>query len=136
MHKNIAKFALLSCLVLCLTAFVGCKKDDGLCSVEGTVTLDGVPLAQGTINFGPKAGASGTATGAEIKDGKYSTRASEGEMSVTIRSQKEETFQDPERGEITNLTETIPSRYNQQSELKAMIGPGKNTVNFDLTSDE
>ena len=137
MRKSFVQFAALSCVLLCLTAlFVGCQKNDGLCSVEGTVTLDGTPLADGTINFGPMAGSHGTATGAKITDGKYSARASEGDMVVTIRSQKKETVQDPEHGEMISMTELIPEKYNQQSELKATIQPGKNTFDFDLKTAE
>ena len=75
-------------LLVALTTFVGCEKNDGLCLVEGTVTLDGSPVADGMISFGPTIGSSGTATGAKIVDGKYSARASAGEMSVAIRAQK------------------------------------------------
>ena len=98
--------------------------------------LDGAPLADGHINFGPMSGSSGTATGAKITDGKYSARASAGEMVVTIRAQKKETVQDPEHGEMVQMTELIPEKYNQQSELKASIQPGKNTFDFDLKSAE
>ncbi len=137
MQTKIAQFAAVFCVVLCFaTLFAGCQKSDGLCAVEGTVTLDGAPLAEGTINFGPMAGAHGTATGAKIVDGKYSARASQGEMAVSIRSQKRETVQDPERGEMITATELIPDKYNQNSELKVTIQPGKNTHNFDLKTAE
>lgn len=135
MRNQFLRFALTIGVVCCLAAFVGCGKNDGLCTVEGTVTLDGAPLADGTINFGPMAGASGTATGAKIVNGKYSARASEGEMVVNIHSQKKETTRDEDGRESLNLTELIPAKYNQESELKASIGPGKNVCNFDLTSD-
>ena len=122
-------------LLVALTTFVGCEKNDGLCLVEGTVTLDGSPVADGMISFGPTIGSSGTATGAKIVDGKYSARASAGEMSVAIRAQKKEISQDPDHGETISLTELIPEKYNQNSELKASIKPGKNTFDFDLKSD-
>lgn len=135
MQKNIAKFALLACVLLCFSAFIGCAKSDGLNPVEGTVTLDGVPVADGNINFGPMAGQSGTATGGKITDGKYSIRASQGEMAVTIRAPKKETV-DQDGHQAIQLTETIPEKYNMKSELKVTINPGKNTgVNFDLKSD-
>ena len=137
MRKNIFRFIAVSCVLFCFAAlFVGCQKNDGLCTVEGTVTLDGAPLADGMINFGPMAGASGPATGAKITDGKYSARASAGEMVVTIRSQKKETVQDPDHGDMVQMTELVPEKYNQQSELKATIQPGKNTFDFDLKTAE
>ena len=120
---------------------VGCKPDDGLCSVEGAVTLDGQPLADGTINIGPMVGQPGTAVGGKIVNGVYKVRASEGEMIVTIRSQKAETIENPTEDDIAHgvterMVEQIPARYNQQSELKMTVNKGKNTVNFDLTSEE
>ena len=136
MRKKIVSIIAFSCILTCFVAIVGCQKNDGLCSVEGTVTLDGAPLAEGTINFGPMAGSHGTATGAKITDGKYSARASAGEMVVTVRSQKRETVQDPDHGEMITATEIIPEKYNQQSELKATIQPGKNTFDFDLKTTE
>ena len=120
---------------MCVAALVGCGKDKGLCSVEGTVTLDGVPLESGTINFGPMAGASGTATGGKNEGGKYSIKASEGEMVVTIRSQKQETETDADGRQILKREEIIPEKYNQASELKKTVSKGKNTIDFDLKSE-
>lgn len=136
-HWNIA---VLCCALACAACFSGCVKPDGLCSVEGTVTLDGQPIENGRINMGPMVGQSGTATGGEITNGKYSFRASEGEMVVTIRATKVEPIENPTADEqahgITERqVELIPERYNQQSELKATIHKGKNTVDFDLKSE-
>ena len=136
MQKKIVSIVAFSCVLACFVAFVGCQKSDGLCSVEGTVTLDGTPIADGRINFGPMAGSSGTATGATIVNGKYSARASAGEMVVTIRSQKKETIQDPDHGDMVQMTELVPEKYNQQSELKATIQPGNKKFDFDLKTTE
>ncbi len=134
MFKNIAKFAVMASLLVCMAAFVGCAKNDGLCSVEGTVTLDGAPIESGNINFGPEVGQPGTATGGKIENGKYSIRASEGNMIVSIRAQKKETVQDPEHGEVINMIDLVPEKYNRQSELKATVNAGKNKIDFDLQS--
>jgi hypothetical protein len=40
--------------------------------VEGTVTLHGQPVAYGAVALQPAAGASGPASGGEIKDGRFS----------------------------------------------------------------
>lgn len=141
MQKSFGSLFVLTCFLFCLTAFVGCGKGDGLCSVEGTVTLDGVPVATGTINFGPMAGQHGTATGAKIVDGKYSAKASEGEMVVSVYSQKLEKLENPTEddkahGVTERRVELIPEKYNRQSELKCTIKPGKNTVDFDLKTGE
>ena len=126
--------------LLCLACFVGCGPNDGLCQVDGTVTLDGQPLESGRINMGPMVGNPGTAVGGDIINGAFSIRASEGEMAVTIRSQKKVAIDDPTPDELAHnvterLVEQIPEKYNQKSELKCTIAPGKNTVNFDLVSE-
>ena len=141
MQKSFGSLFVLSCFLFCLAAFVGCGKNDGLCSVEGTVTLDGAPVADGTINFGPMAGQHGTATGAKIVDGKYSARASEGEMVVSVYAYKMEKIENPTEDDIAHgVTERqvnlVPEKYNRQSELKCTIKSGKNTVDFDLKSGE
>ncbi|MBQ4204588.1 MAG: hypothetical protein II655_12910 [Thermoguttaceae bacterium] len=109
-----------------LVCFTGCKKDDGLCDVEGTVTLDGQPLASGTINMGPMAGQSGRGVGGKIENGMYKLRASEGEMVVTIRSQQKQKIENPTEDEQAHgvterQVELIPDKYNQRSELRATI---------------
>ena len=105
------------------------------------VTLDGQPLESGHIDMGPVAGQHGVATGGDIVDGVYKMRASEGEMVVSIRSQQTVTLTPEEQTEdelahgITQRTkELLPKNYNDRSELKCTIAPGKNTVNFDLVS--
>lgn len=131
----------LLCVALSAVAFSGCKPDDGLCDVEGKVTLDGQPLATGTINIGPMSGQKGTAVGGKIENGMYKVRASEGEMIVTIRSQKLVKIENPTQDDIDHGVterdeEIIPSKYNQQSELKMTVKKGeKNVVNFDLTTE-
>ena len=62
------------CALLPLFLFVGCGPSDplGRKAVSGSVTLNGSPVAQGSVNFesqGSEASASG---GAPIKDGTYS----------------------------------------------------------------
>ncbi len=139
--KNI-KLILLCCALACVASFVGCKKSDGLNELSGTVTLDGQPLESGHIDIGPMAGQPGTATGGEIVNGAFKIRASAGDMVVSIRSQQtititedEQTADEKAHGVFERYEEIIPSRYNQQSELKCTVNPGKNTVAFDLVSD-
>ena len=128
--------------LLCVACFVGCKPDDGLNPVEGTVTLDGQPLASGHIDMGPMAGQSGTPTGGDIVNGAFKMRASEGEMVVSIRSQQvveltpeEQTADEKAHGITSRQKELLPQKYNDRSELKTTIVKGKNTVTFDLKSD-
>ena len=137
------KFVAIFSVLLSVACFVGCKPSDGLNDVEGTVTLNGQPLASGHIDMGPMAGQSGTPVGADIVDGKFKMRASEGEMVVSIRSQQtvtiteeEQTADEKAHGITTRMKELLPEKYNNRSELKQTINKGNNTVSFDLTTDD
>ena len=137
------KFVAIFSVLLSVACFVGCKPSDGLNDVEGTVTLNGQPLASGHIDMGPMAGQSGTPVGGDIVDGKFKLRASEGEMVVSIRSQQtvqlspeEQTADEKAHGVTERTKELLPQKYNDRSELKTTIVKGKNTVTFDLTTDD
>ena len=66
-------------LLMIFSMLAGCGADVGTKqSVTGVVKLGGAPLDQGTIQFSPKAGSTGTMSGAEIKDGKYSVLREKG----------------------------------------------------------
>ncbi len=137
------KFIAIFSVLLSVACFVGCKPSDGLNDVEGTVTLNGQPLASGHIDMGPMAGQSGTPVGGDIVDGKFKLRASEGEMVVSIRSQQvveltpeEQTEDEKAHGITSRQKELLPQKYNDRSELKTTIVKGKNTVSFDLTTDD
>lgn len=64
--------AILACIGT--LALNGCSKEDGY-QVSGSVTFDGNPVPHGYLAFEPDAsqGNTGPGTGAEIKDGRYST---------------------------------------------------------------
>jgi hypothetical protein len=97
--------------------------------VQGTVTLDGRPLARATVIFEPKAGghASRAVTDAS---GRYqlvylrdATGALVGSHLVKVFTASED---DPK--------ERIPARYNKQSALTADVTTGANEYNVSLTS--
>ena len=69
---------------LCL-AFAGGCGGQPKAQVSGLVTLDGVPIENGTIQFYP-VGGSGQTAGGGIENGKYRLDASVGEMTVTINA--------------------------------------------------
>ncbi|MBO0697750.1 MAG: hypothetical protein J2P46_05115 [Zavarzinella sp.] len=105
--------------------------------VRGTVTLDGQPLANGTVEFFP-VGGDGQSAGAAIKDGAYEVEASVGEMRVTVYGSEvvgqRKTYDTPDSPVEDVVRNPIPARYNTQSELKATLVPGRNEVNFQLES--
>ncbi len=104
--------------------------------VSGSVTLDGVPVEKGIIQFYPT-GTSGQTAGAGIEHGKYSIEASVGEMKVTINASKvvgkNKMYDTPDSPVIDKVAEIIPAKYHSPSELKVTLSPGANeNVNFDL----
>ncbi len=137
--KTMKMFCAVAAL-LCVACFAGCQPDDGLCPVEGTVTLDGQPLEEGSIGMGPMVGQPGTAVGGKIINGTFKLRASEGEMLVNIRSQKKVPIDDPTPDEAAHgvterSVELIPAKYNDRSELKFTVVKGKNKATFELRSE-
>lgn len=141
----------LNLAILVFAAFglaVGCSgPSDDLPreAVYGTVTLDGQPLANGTITFMP-AGGGGTGGGSEIKDGSFSISRDAGlvpgNYNVAINaSAKREERAKPEqvggtRKESQLAKELIPAKFNSKTVLKAEIkkGGGNDNLKFDLES--
>jgi hypothetical protein len=105
--------------------------------VHGTVTLDGKPIKDGSIEFFPVDG-NGQTAGVAIRDGTYSVDASVGEMKVSIRAVEvigqRKAYDTPDSPMIEDVRNTIPARYNTQSELKKTLAAGDNEVNFELTT--
>lgn len=108
--------------------------------VEGTVTLDGQPLAEGTVQFFPEA-TEGQTAGAVIKAGHYQLESSPGSMRVVIKSPKavsqRKAYDDPNSPMIEQIQEQLPARYSTEaSELRAKVEQGKeNKIDFPLTSE-
>jgi len=127
----------LVALVLPLAAGCGGGGPD-LGSVEGTVTLDGQPLANAIINFEPVEGGGPRSSydGETDESGHYVLHATAsqkgaepGDYTVHI------TLPELESDEPAAKTEVeIPAKYNTQSELKATVKDGKNTFDWPLTS--
>lgn len=147
-------------LLLTATCIVssGCGSDSGpeKVGVNGTITLDGQPVVQGTIAFVSLEGGRTCAT--PIADGTYELRLGSGPFvgpqKVTILAFKK-TGQvikvtkslpgPPDEGpaippggfELEETEQVLPARYNSASELTANLSSGDNNfVNFDLTSTE
>jgi hypothetical protein len=138
-------------ILLALIAWVpgGCTRgpsDRG--AVKGKVTVDGSPLAQGSIEFipvDPKLGQTG-ATG--IKDGQYAIAAERGllagEYQVQIRAERptgrkhwdgmgDERRPASQKNYVDEMVSYIPAKYNDRTTLKAKIEPGKvNEYDYNL----
>lgn len=129
-------------LTIASAATLGCSKSTDRLSVEGNVTFDGSPVAEGTINFMPLPGTDSPTAGATIRDGHFSIPADKGlksgEFEVTVKAVRStgKQVKNPESGEMMDEFEAfIPDRYNTKTELRAQVKPGeKNIVDFELTS--
>jgi hypothetical protein len=105
--------------------------------VEGLVTLDGVPITAGAIRLIPADGKGPTAGGG-ITAGRYRVETSAGPKRVWVNfAQKDGTkVLDPEAmgsgRMIDRYVESVPGRYNTETELEITLKPGLNKHDFTL----
>jgi hypothetical protein len=139
---------LLACGAMCLCAVLiaalGCSKGRAVGEVRGTVTLDGKPLEEGTVQLSALDGQAPTA-GAQIVNGKFETRAAITKYRVKIEcniavgpdGKKIETGKKMDkyspRPEFT-IKQLVPDKYNANSELELDVKSGLNESRFDLTT--
>lgn len=127
---------------LLIVSLAGCGGGDGRVSVSGTVTFMGQNVDGGAITFVPDGG-SGTKSGGEIVNGKYSISAERGpapgHYTVQIIWNKKTGKQIPTPGdkEVTTdeVKQVIPPIFNQGSTLKKEIKSGENKIDFDLKTN-
>jgi hypothetical protein len=127
---------LLCLLALVGAALTGCGSRQS--TVSGQVTLDGTPLASGTIAFVPADGATASAE-TLIKDGSYSLPMPPGSKRVQISATKvigkRVVYEgDPNSPVIDNLEQIIPPQYNAATTLSFEAKAGSARQNFSLTS--
>jgi len=114
-------------------------------AVEGSVTLDGAPIEEGTILFIPQAGTPGPKTGGRISAGNYRIGPSQGpavgQHRVEIRSRIELPYRpdDPEdyfqNRHRPVPPDPVPARYHDRSNLQVTIEPVEvNRCDFSLQS--
>lgn len=125
----------LLAVLLAVMFISGCGSSEPvLVPIQGTVTLDGVPLESGLIRFAPTTGAA--PAGAEIKNGHYSLKVAPGDARIEITSAKvvgkRKAYNTPDSPLIDITKEAIPEKYNVKSELKHTVTTGPNTRDFEL----
>jgi hypothetical protein len=135
--NNTIRFLLL---ILSTCFLLGCGPGGpDIASVEGTVTMDGKPLANAMVLFIPPEGRpAGARTNAE---GKYELNFSGGRKGtmpglnkVRISTQAE-AYTDDSGKSHPGSKETIPEQFNQLSKLEFQVEPGKrNIADFQLES--
>jgi hypothetical protein len=133
----------LRCLALVsLLVTAGCS--DGRVVVRGDVTVDGQAIDEGSISLEPADG-QGPTTGGLIKAGKYelsgNAAAIPGEKIVRIVGLRQTGKMIPAgppapRGTmIAEVVQCVPPRYNDKTQLRVDVTPGKaNVHNFQLDS--
>ena len=128
------RYGLYFCVLCVLVAVSGCARQALVGEVEGTVTLDGEPVEKATVMFQPSQGA--TSYGETDGQGKFVLRQSGDRPGVLVGTHKVtvETYRihTSSEGEPVVIPETIPAKYNANSELTRDVKPGKQIIDFDL----
>lgn len=121
-----------------LITLAGCG-GGGLLDVEGTVALNGTPVAEGDIAFIPEDKKFG-GEGGVIKDGRFKMKARAGKNKVEIRASRIvpgktiPSAAGPGAPAEPLRESIIPPKYNDQTTLNEEVKPGKTTFTFNLTS--
>ena len=128
-NKNCWVFFAVAASIAWAATCVGCG-GSGLSTVEGKVTFEGEPVAEGSIVFEPADGI-GSAAGGLITGGQYRL---EGEAGVPpggkivriTASRKTGNMVEPMPGarKVDEVLPYIPAKYNQTSELTVDIEKG------------
>jgi hypothetical protein len=102
--------------------------------VTGTVTFQGKPLDQGSIQFYPTEGQS-TFSGSSIENGNYRLPPEFGLApgNYTVRINSAEGRASPDGLEVTDIKERIPAKYNTETTLSAEVKDGgDNKFDFEI----
>jgi hypothetical protein len=122
--------------LIILLVLAGCG-DSSMAEVKGTVTVDDDPLESGVINFVPVDGKTTTAGGL-IKAGQYTVQVPLGEMKVSINApkfvQKVKLYDTPGSRERDLFAESLPARYNDETELRLDVKAGGAEKDWELKS--
>ena len=133
------------CRFLLPTLFIvlsGCG--GGRAAVEGSVTLDGVPVEAGYITFVPIEETAGSGARAKIEKGHYvidpAGRPVPGVYRVEISARRKTGKKIPIGSPAPLGTmadeevEAVPARYNKESKVRRELKAGPNTADFSPTS--
>jgi hypothetical protein len=126
-------------LLTCLALVAGCSGESATGEVTGTVTVDGkIPAEGSSITFFPMDGKSPSAGDRLDKDGKYDVKVAVGMAKVEIRVPRPVTrpkaAKDGPGAQGDLVEESLPAKYNDQSELRLDVHSGKNPKDFELKS--
>lgn len=162
MVDMLRKYAIAS-VSLVLVFALGCGSGgEPVNYVEGTVTMDGVPLADATVSFSPMAGGTGKAAVGMTDakgvfklspvQGAVGSGASAGDYEVSITKDAKAAEEDPEAWKtdpnygkettsptaVAKIKSEVPAAYSSPSTsgLVATVKPGSNSgIKFELKKD-
>jgi hypothetical protein len=117
----------------------GCNSEKlpRLAPVTGSVTMDGQPVPNATVTFDGAKEGEPVSLGRTDATGKYELYYSRNHKGATVGEHAVRVSTHDETGDDDNRQvqkETIPSRYNVKSELKANVKRGTNKHDFELKS--
>ncbi len=129
----------ISALVLCLLT-IGCGPSEEpvpVGEVEGTITMNDEPLADGSISFYNPV--TGDSVGGSIADGKFTFTqpVPAGTYQVAVQPPPPPQPDDQASGELANVGNIIPDGYldGATSGIEASVKEGPNTFEFKLSED-
>lgn len=126
----------LAAVFVALATLVGCGgRAPQLCTVTGTVTLDGVPLANGELTFRPS-DARVAPRAATVRDGHYRAELPPGRMVVEVHAAGPATGP-PTRDMGPGFEELVPARYRGPESVLTIVvsADGENTCPLVLERD-
>lgn len=132
------------CILVATALFLagGCGGGSDLRRAWGNVSLEGQPIAYGTIEFTPVKGTKGQSAGAVIQHGEYEVPADHGVLAggsykVVIVAMKETGATVPgmtdEKGRpLKEFANAIPAQYNSASTLEVTASAERSKNRFDF----
>lgn len=127
---KIDHFAVVALLAVC----IGCSGNDNLARVTGKVTLDDQPLGNALVVFSPLSGGT-TSYGRTSAEGNYEMMFSDSEKGAWLGENAVRiTTADVGTGSSSATKERVPTVYNTQTTLKAMVEKKRNVFDFSLKS--
>lgn len=132
MHRTAQKWITLAGLVGILVS--GCSQGRDMGEVNGSVTVNGQPLEEGSIRFIPLDG-NKPASGGIIRDGSFSVQVPVAKQRVEIAANVVDEEKTPPNATADQIVmkKIVPDRYSVQSELTLDVKPGLNEPEYKLT---
>lgn len=130
--------------LVCLTLVVGCGGSPYDSVVSGTVSLDGVPIGPGIVQFVPVGRSRNPATGAIQVDGGYVLKTSNalglqpGQYDVTVAIYDQPELDPGERAAPGSAPLRIPVKYSslETTDLEYTVDSGNNEIDISLVTED